>query len=134
MPSRSTHRNVQTTLALSQAAFAAVTPTAAYACQGFDAIRFAAIISAVGAAGGTLTLEVSDTVGGTFVAADVNDVLYSRTNAENNALVAGETTYASYVGIRAAVRAVVTPVTSATGSVICTVALPTLVPKNPSAV
>lgn len=132
MPNRSIHRNIIILQAIAQAAHAAPIQSTGQPNQGLDGITYAAVVSAVGGAGGTLTIEVSDTVGGTYVAADAGDVLYSRTNAESNTLVAGETTYASYVGIRAFTRVVVTPVTSATGFVVVVRNHLSLVPVNPT--
>ena len=93
---------------------------------------FAAVISAVGGAGGTLTLEHSDD-NAAWAAVPAGQAQYHTSDAGSlgtNTLQAGKTTYAGYLGAKRYVRPVVTPSTSATGFVIAVQGLPDRAPLS----
>jgi len=104
---------------IAQAAHAAPVQGASIDVTGIGAAGFAAVISAVGGAGGTLTLEHSHD-NAAWVAVPAAEAQYHTSDNGSigtNTLQANKTTFAAYLGARRYVRPVLTPNTSATGYV-----------------
>lgn len=116
-------RNILPDLAIvpsiAQAAHAAPVQGTSLDVSSVGAAGFAAVLTAVGGAGGTLTLEHSDD-NAAWSAVPAGQAQYHTSDAGSlgvNTLQANKTTYAGYLGAKRYVRPVLTPATSATGYV-----------------